>query len=202
MCITHEDIKHFELKDGAFTGTDFVAFVQALSEQFPEVQRRTVCLVMDNARIHHAREAREYLEENQISHVYLPPYSRDLNPIENVFGDLKAGYRSLGVPRTRNQTKRQIETAIERLNADMDPAPFYDRMRRFVQKALDREAFNWMFDLVCDWGRSGNEDMTLDETCETACLSTKVAQITTPATKPSLQISLVLSLSSRQTKET
>ena len=73
MCIAPDGIKHFELRDGSFTATPFVAFVQELAEQFTEVQRGTVCLVMDNARIHHAREARQYLEENQIRHLYLPP---------------------------------------------------------------------------------------------------------------------------------
>ena len=142
MCIAPDGIKHFEVRDGSFTATPFRAFVQELAEQFTEVQRGTVCLVMDNARIHHAREARQYLEENQIRHLYLPPYSPELNPIENVFGVLKKRYRRLGVPRTRNQMKRQIQTTIEQMNTDTEVSPFYNRMRDFVQKGLNWEAFN------------------------------------------------------------
>ena len=120
MCISSDGIRPFELKDWAYRSTEFVTFIQELAEQFQEVQTGRACLVMDNARIHHAREAREYLEENHIRHIYLPPYSPDLNPIENVFAVLKRRYRGLGVPTTRAQMATQIGTAIDRLNEDMN----------------------------------------------------------------------------------
>ena len=116
MCIASEGIQHFEMKDGAYKSGDFVSFVEELAEQFPKIQTGRACLVMDNARIHHAVQAREYLEENNIRHIYLPPYSPDLNPIENVFGVLKQRYRSLGVPTTRAEMATQITTAINDTN--------------------------------------------------------------------------------------
>ena len=61
MCICSDGISHFVLRDGAFRSQEFVAFVQELVEQFPKLQTGAACLAMDNARIHHAREAREYL---------------------------------------------------------------------------------------------------------------------------------------------
>ena len=106
------------------------------------LQTGRACLVMDNARIHHARQAKEYLVENQIKHIYLPPYSPDLNPIENIFGVLKQRYRSLGVPTTMAQMVTQIRTAIQGVNQDYDLVPFYRRMRKFVHKALNHECFN------------------------------------------------------------
>ena len=142
MCISSYGITHYVLKDGAFRSPEFVAFVQELAEQFPQLQNGTACLVMDNARIHHAREAREYLEDNHIRHIYLPPYSPDLNPIENVFAVLKKRYRGLGVPATRAQMATQIRTAVNGLNQYMELLPYYGRMRRFVQKALNHENFN------------------------------------------------------------
>ena len=142
MCISSDGIKHFELKDGAYKSPEFVSFIQELAEQFPELQNGRACLVMDNARIHHARQARQYLEENHIRHVYLPPFSPDLNPIENVFSVLKKRYRGRGVPTTRAQMVAQIGTAIGGLNQGMELMPYYGRMRRFVQKALNHENFN------------------------------------------------------------
>ena len=142
MRITSDGIKHFTMKDGAYRAEDFVEFVQELAEQFPQLQHGEACLIMDNARIHHARQATQYLADNNIKHIYLPPYSPDLNPIENVFGVLKKRYRSLGVPTTRPQMLTQIRTAIEQFNHDMDLMPYYRRMRGFVHKALIGESFN------------------------------------------------------------
>ena len=80
MCIGHDGIKFHEMKVGAFNSNEFVVFLQGLAVRFPEVLRGEVCLVMDNARIHHAQTARNFLVENGIRHIYLPPYSPDLNP--------------------------------------------------------------------------------------------------------------------------
>ena len=89
------------MKDGAYTASDFVVFLEALAASFPEVLRGEVCLVMDNARIHHSVLAREFLEENHIRHIFLPPYSPDLNPIENVFGFSRRSTGSRVSPKTR-----------------------------------------------------------------------------------------------------
>jgi len=49
--------------------------------------RRTMHLVLDNARYHHARVLQPYLEQHRRHLVldYLPPYSPQLNPIERVW---------------------------------------------------------------------------------------------------------------------
>ena len=84
MCIAPDGIVFYETKQGALNGSDFVTSLEALAARFQEVRNGEVCLVMDIARIHHAVCAREFLVDNGISHMYLPPYSPDLNPIENV----------------------------------------------------------------------------------------------------------------------
>ncbi|AAK41945.1 Second ORF in transposon ISC1078 [Saccharolobus solfataricus P2] len=45
-------------------------------------------IVMDNARIH-GNEVREFLEENGVEFVYLPPYSPDKSPAEGPWAVLK-----------------------------------------------------------------------------------------------------------------
>ena len=141
MCIGHDGIKFHEMKVGAYNSNEFVVFLQGLAVRFPEVLRGEVCLVMDNARIHHAQTARNFLVENGIRHIYLPPYSPDLNPIENVFGALKKRYTSRGVVRTQAQMMRRIDDVIDEINMDYDMETFYGRMRRFVDLALNRESF-------------------------------------------------------------
>ena len=142
MCIAPEGIVFYEIKEGAYKGSDFLMFLEALAARFQEVQRGEVCLVMDNARIHHAAEAKQFLVDNGINHMYLPPYSPDLNPIENVFGTLKTLFRKQGVVRDRDEMKRRICEVIDRMNLDHDIDHYYGRMRRFVGKAYNRESFN------------------------------------------------------------
>lgn len=46
-------------------------------------------LVMDNAKIHHGVEILEFLDHFGVHIEYLPPYSPDLNPIEEAFSKIK-----------------------------------------------------------------------------------------------------------------
>ena len=46
-------------------------------------------IIMDNCSIHHASEVKSYLESVGIPVLYLPPYSTDLNLIEELFSYVK-----------------------------------------------------------------------------------------------------------------
>ena len=100
MCVSADGIQLHEVREGAFTATEFVVFLQSLAARFQEISSGEVCIIMDNARIHHAEIVREFLVESGIRHDFLPPYSPDLNPIENVFGVTKKRFRSRGVVHT------------------------------------------------------------------------------------------------------
>ena len=50
-------------------------------------------VVMDNMRSHHAKVVKNLLNEKQIQYFYLPPYSPDYNPIEQMWSKLKANLR-------------------------------------------------------------------------------------------------------------
>lgn len=47
-------------------------------------------LIMDNASFHHSERIKEMCRDAGVILVYLPPYSPDLNPIEEFFAELKA----------------------------------------------------------------------------------------------------------------
>jgi transposase len=46
--------------------------------------------IMDNASFHHSERIKEMCLEAGVELLYLPPYSLDLNPIEEFFAELKA----------------------------------------------------------------------------------------------------------------
>jgi transposase len=80
--------------NGSCTKELFDEFV--VEDVIPHMERfpgpRSV-LVMDNARIHHHAELIDWLEENGYVVEFLPPYSPDLNPIEESFSAIKAWIR-------------------------------------------------------------------------------------------------------------
>lgn len=73
--------------DGPINGVSFLAW----TEQFlaPELKPGDI-VVMDNLGSHKVGGVREAIEARGAQLLYLPPYSPDLNPIEQVFSKLKA----------------------------------------------------------------------------------------------------------------
>jgi transposase len=52
-------------------------------------------VVMDNFTVHHNKRVRELIETRNCKLLYLPTYSPDFNPIENLFAKVKAYIRKL-----------------------------------------------------------------------------------------------------------
>ena len=82
--------------DGAMNGETFRAYI----EQFlaPTLAPGDI-VIMDNLSSHKVTGVRQAIEARGASLIYLPPYSPDLNPIEQAFAKLKALLRK-AAPRT------------------------------------------------------------------------------------------------------
>ena len=52
-------------------------------------------IVMNNARFHKSEDTRNIIEENGHQLLFLPPYSPDLNPIENYWVILKGKLKKI-----------------------------------------------------------------------------------------------------------
>jgi transposase len=83
--------------EGATTRVVFEAY---LEEALCPSLRAGQVVVMDNLSAHKAEKVREIIEERGCELYYLPPYSPDLNPIEQAFSKMKALMRKRGA-RTR-----------------------------------------------------------------------------------------------------
>ena len=82
---------------GSTTAAVFEAYVQrALA---PTLRPRQV-VVMDNLGTHKGERVQKLIEERGCELLFLPPYSPDLNPIEEAFSKVKALLRQAGA-RTR-----------------------------------------------------------------------------------------------------
>lgn len=99
--------------DGGIDGDFFVAFcVQVLA---PKLAPGDV-VVMDNLSAHKVRGVREAIESAGASVLYLPPYSPDLNPIENAFSKIKQLLRSAG-HRTMEKLWRDTQRIMDLISA-------------------------------------------------------------------------------------
>jgi transposase len=100
--------------DGPMTGPAFRAYV----EQFlaPALAPGDV-VVLDNLAAHKVQGVREAIAAAGASILYLPPYSPDLNPIEQLFAKLKALLRKAAA-----RTRDALWQTIGRLLAAVPPA--------------------------------------------------------------------------------
>jgi len=100
--------------DGPMTGIAFRAYV----EQFlaPALEPGDV-VVLDNLAAHKVDGVHQGVAAAGASILYLPPYSPDLNPIEQVFAKLKALLR-----KAATRSKDQLWSTIGRLLASVPPS--------------------------------------------------------------------------------
>lgn len=77
--------------DGAINGDVFLAWVK---QHLKPTLREGDVVIMDNLSAHKVAGVREAIESVGARVLYLPPYSPDLNPIENAFSKFKWGLKS------------------------------------------------------------------------------------------------------------
>jgi transposase len=110
----------------AVEGSTTTAVFEAYLEQVltPSLRPGQV-VVMDNPSSHKGSRVRELIEERGCELIYLPPYSPDLNPIEEAFAKLKALLRRAGA-RTCEALIEAMGQALDALTAS-DARGFFER---------------------------------------------------------------------------
>ena len=94
--------------DGPINGDSFRAYVE---QQLVPVLKPGDIVVMDNLGSHRSVAIRRMIRAVGARLWYLPPYSPDLNPIEQTFAKIKHGMRA-AQRRSVEDTWRQIATLI------------------------------------------------------------------------------------------
>ena len=100
--------------DGPMTGQTFRAYIEQCLA--PTLSPGDV-VVMDNLTAHKVAGVRQSIAAAGASILYLPPYSPDLNPIEQMFAKLKALLRKAAA-RTRETLWTTIGNLIETFSPD------------------------------------------------------------------------------------
>lgn len=112
--LRHDGIVAPCVLDGPINGASFTAWV----EQFliPALEPGTI-VVIDNLGSHKGTKVRKLLKAAGIKLFFLPPYSPDLNPIEQMFSKLKRLLRKAN-ERTVEATWRRIGELLDRFSTN------------------------------------------------------------------------------------
>ncbi|KAG0442363.1 hypothetical protein DMUE_0326 [Dictyocoela muelleri] len=115
LIISQNAIKHFKLIDGAYNCEMFYVFLNECFEK--GIFRNNSILIMDNVAFHKGAELKIFMESRNVTVIFLPPYSPDLNPIENVFSSIKM---RLGCIRPRPISREQLKENIVMIIKNFD----------------------------------------------------------------------------------
>lgn len=96
--------------------TDADVFCAYVSRVLKPTLRRGDTVVLDNLSAHKARQVRELVEGSGARLLYLPPYSPDLNPIEQCWSKIKT-YLRAAKARTSGKLGEAITRAFATITA-------------------------------------------------------------------------------------
>ena len=113
--ITNQGKVRFKFYEGGMNAEILIDFMKRLIK----ASGRKVYLILDNLRVHHARDVREWLKKEKVKEkievFYLPSYSPELNPDEYLNCDLKRAVRSGKPARTKVQLKKKALKHMRKL---------------------------------------------------------------------------------------
>ncbi len=87
---TQDGVLFFKVFQGTTDGFVFEEYIEQLLHHCGRWPEPNSVLIMDNASFYHSDRIEEMCRDAGVKVVYLPPYSPDLNPIEEFFAELKA----------------------------------------------------------------------------------------------------------------
>ena len=100
------------LFEGAMNGEMFLAWVR---EGLVPTLQKDDRVILDNLATHKVQGVREAIEATGARLLYLPPYSPDFNPIENMWSKIKQILRRLA-PRTQDELVQAAKTAFNAIS--------------------------------------------------------------------------------------
>ena len=103
----------------------FLDFLKQVLAQYPKGK---IVMILDNARIHHAKLIQPYLNEvkDRLELMFLPPYSPEMNLIEGLWGLIKSSV----INNVFCSSLTKVSVAIQKFirNINMVPTQTIDRL--------------------------------------------------------------------------
>lgn len=121
---SHGDMR-FAIFEGGMNSARFIGFLKKLRKD----AGRAILVVADNAKYHHSKATQRFIDEQDggIALVFLPAYSPELNPDEQVWNHAKArlGKRSIF---TKDDMKRHLASILQSIQKTTDLIKSFFRM--------------------------------------------------------------------------
>jgi len=105
----------------------------------PAIQDRHPHLLLDNVRFHHSHIVRQVVNPN-ITLMHIPPYSPQLNPIEEVFSLVKHNFKRQKIGRTED-VMQGVTRAVQAVQLRPSLDDFYQNYHRWLGMAYRGEEF-------------------------------------------------------------
>ena len=96
---------------------DAQAFLEFLRYVVSQYEDQHIVMILDNARIHHAKLIQPFLKDNEdgLTFLFLPPYSPNVNAVERVWGLLKKSVIANRFHATREDIRKSVLSFLEYL---------------------------------------------------------------------------------------
>jgi transposase len=88
LAISKSEIISYKIYNGSLNAEGYKNFIDTNKNKFIN---KTI--IQDNVRLHHSKIVKEYATENNINMKYIPAYTPEFNPIEQVFSQIKTEFR-------------------------------------------------------------------------------------------------------------
>jgi len=109
---------HFEVIEERMNSEKFIEYLKKLRSD----TGHPIFVIADNARYHHSKRVQDFLEEEKgnIMMAFLPAYSPELNPDEQVWNHAKAEVGKKSAIRSKDDMKRVILSAMTTIQESVD----------------------------------------------------------------------------------
>lgn len=129
----------YKIISGAFNGEKFAEFIE--NDLKPCLHANETILIMDNAKFHRSNVVLNMIRQLGLTYKFLPPYSPQINPIEEFFSKFKAIYNNdLSIPSNNDELCEKISNAL-RVARSSELTGFYRNMKVWLERALQKSQF-------------------------------------------------------------
>ena len=127
-----QGIVSMRLQREAYNKETFLAFLK--DDLIPQTPENIKYILLDNVAFHHNKEAVALLESHDIKPIFIPPYSPQCNPIEEVFSLVKREFRKKF--HSTSCFEQSICESLRAVGQRIDFSSFYNHMRVEVMKSI------------------------------------------------------------------
>lgn len=132
-----EGLFFYEVKESGYGTDSFIEYLKQFLAYLDLEKIEGAYIVMDNVPFHHAELVESLIAGTSHEIVFLPAYSPFLNPIENLFNQLKH-YVKRFKPSDHDEVFRGVELASQMVSSQ-ECLNYYTHMMKYIPRCIQEE---------------------------------------------------------------